>query len=290
MMKDNDHVPNINDEQDFENRVITRSSQKPVVVDFWAPSCAPCRALGPILEQVVQSFQGKALLVKVNVDENQALAAKWQVRSIPAVKIFKSGKVAREFVGALPENEVRRELASVIPSETDELVAEGDKRARNGDTKGAESCYRKALEIESSHPGATVRFANMALENGNEKEAKELAECVSASSDEYEQAESIIARIEFSERCKEEGGRETVEDRLAKEPRNLDIVYARACCFAAEGKYKNALEQFLRIIEQEKHYQQDASKTAMVGIFGIVGQRSELADNYRERLTKLLYS
>jgi putative thioredoxin len=289
-MNDDGHVLNIKDEQDFENRVIARSSQQVVAVDFWAPWCAPCRALGPVLEQVVKSFQGKAVLAKVNVDENQALAAKWQVRSIPVVKLFKSCRVAKEFVGALPEHEIRRELSSVIPSEADDLVAEAEELVRSGDTRSAENCYRRALEIENGHASAIVRLARISLDNGNHEEARHLAESVSASADEYEDALSIIARVGFLECCKKEGGRNSVENQLAKESRNLDLMYAQACCFAAEGRYEDALEQFMRIIEQDKHYQKDAPKSAMVRIFAIVGERNKLADDYRERLTRLLYS
>jgi len=290
MMENEEHVFDVHTEEEFERLVIAASSEHVVVVDFWAPWCAPCRTLGPVLEKVVQSFHGKAVLGKVNIDENQSLARKWRIRSIPAVKIYKSGKVVKEFIGALPENELRRELSSMIPSEADELVAEGDKLAQQGDIKGAEGCFRKAIAVETGHPSAAVRLARIAFDNGNYEEVRELAESVSGSADEHEEAEGILARIDFSERCKKEGGRVTLGKRLAKEPENLDLMYALACCLASEKKHKDALDHFLKIIEKDKHYQDDAAKTAMVRIFSIVGQRSELADEYRERLTRQMYS
>jgi putative thioredoxin len=280
----------IRGEADFDARVTAASAQRVVVVDFWAPWCAPCLALGPALEKVVRSFGEKAMLVKVNVDENQVLAAKWNIRGIPAVKVFKSGKVVKELVGALPETELRRELSSVIPSESDEIVAEGDRLAGNGDVRAAEASYRKALDVEPGHAGASVRLARMAFEKSDLVEARRLAESVSASANERGDAEGILASIDFAEKCEEAGGRHAAEKQVEMEPGSLDARYGLACCLAAEKRYEEALTHFLAIMEKDRRYREEAAKKAMVRIFAIVGQRSPLADEYRERLVRVLYS
>ena len=124
-------------EEEFRHEVIAASSECSVIVDFWAPWCAPCRVLGPALEQIVRSYEGKVRLARVNVDENPQLAAEWGIQGIPAVKIFRGGGVVAEFVGALPEAELKRKIADAIPTRADELVGEGDRLAAEG--KGGEA-------------------------------------------------------------------------------------------------------------------------------------------------------
>ena len=280
----------IRGEEDFAARVEAASAHRVVVVDFWAEWCAPCKVLGPVLEKVVESFADKAVLAKVNVDENQALAARFHIRGIPAVKVFKEGKVIKDLVGALPEGELRRELSEAIPSEADDLAADGRSFEEDGKLTDAADRYRQALTLSPGHPSATVGLARIAFAKGEYEQARELAESVDRSAPQREEAEGILAILEFSKRCRDAGGEAAIEERLAKEPKNLDLVFGLGCCLAAARDYRAALEQFLAVVEKDKHYSDDAGKKAMVSVFGMVGQRSALADEYREKLTRLLYS
>ena len=285
-----DLVSEVKGEEDFDRRVVAASSDHVIVVDFWAEWCAPCLVFGPVLEKVVHGFAGKIRLAKVDVQENQALAERWQIRGIPAVKVFRDGKVVKDLVGALPESELHRELSDVIPSEADKCVTEGDRLEEEGNLEEAAANYRRALDMQPTHPRAMIGLARIAMGRGDHDTARKLAEAVTPSSSEREAADGILALIAFWEGCEEADGRQAIDERLGAEPDNLDLVFGLACCFATEKDYPAALEQFLKVIEKEKHYREDAAKKAMVGIFGIVGQRSELADEYRERLTRLLYS
>lgn len=285
-----DSVFEVKGEEDFDIRVVAASSDHAVVVDFWAEWCAPCLVLGPVLEKVVHGFAGKIRLAKVDVQKNQALAEKWQIQGIPAIKVFRDGKVVKNLVGALPESELRRELSDVIPSEADECVAEGEKLEEEGNFEESAANYRRALDMQPTHPWATIGLARIAMGRGDHDVARELAAAVAQSSGEPEAADGILAMIAFWEGCKEVGGRQAIDERLGAEPDNLDLMFGLACCLAREKDYPTALEQFLKVIEKEKHYREDAAKKAMVGIFGIVGQSSELAGEYRERLARLLYS
>jgi len=276
-------------EDDFEKRVVAASAERAVVVDFWAPWCAPCRMLGPALERVVASYQGKVLLAKVNVDENQGLAALWKIQGIPAVKIFRAGKVAGEFVGALPENEIKRQIAAVVPSEADELVLEGERLEKEGNHGQAETNYRKALALMPRHPRASLQLSKMFLKKGDRQQAQNLAKVVEPDADEYEETQAVLARIDFMEECSKQVGLKLCEERLAKNPDDMDCRYGFACCLAAEQRYEESLENFLKIVETDKHYKEGAAKEAMVRIFSIVGQRSKLADEYRTRLSRVLY-
>jgi putative thioredoxin len=149
----------------FEQDVLVRSEQVPVVVDLWAPWCGPCRTLGPILEKAVEAKEGSVELVKVNVDENPRISASFQVQSIPAVFAIKDRQVVDAFVGAVPEPQIAEfvERLAPVPSEADTLVAAGD-----------EDSLRRALELEPDHPVAVVALARLLVENGDPPEALRL--------------------------------------------------------------------------------------------------------------------
>ena len=148
----------------FEEEVLRRSMETPVVVDLWAPWCGPCRTLGPILERVVDATGGAVVLAKVNVDENPAIAGSFRVQSIPAVFAIRDGKVVDQFIGALPEDAVEAFVGRLAPSEVDRLVADGV-------AAGDEEVLRQALELQPDHPGAIAALATMLIAKGEAEEA-----------------------------------------------------------------------------------------------------------------------
>jgi len=148
----------------FEEEILRRSMETPVVVDLWAPWCGPCRTLGPILERVVDATGGAVVLAKVNVDENPAIAGSFRVQSIPAVFAIREGKVVDQFIGALPEDAVEAFVGRLAPSEVDRLVADGV-------AAGDEEVLRQALELQPDHPGAITALATRLIAKGETDEA-----------------------------------------------------------------------------------------------------------------------
>jgi putative thioredoxin len=148
----------------FEEEILRRSMETPVVVDLWAPWCGPCRTLGPILERVVDASGGAVVLAKVNVDENPAIAGSFRVQSIPAVFAIRDGKVVDQFIGALPEDAVEAFVGRLAPSEVDRLIADGV-------AAGDEEVLRQALELQPDHPGAITALATMLIGKGETDEA-----------------------------------------------------------------------------------------------------------------------
>ena len=276
-------------ESEFEERVIRASPERLVIVDFWAPWCAPCRMLSPALEKVVASSGGALALAKVNVDEAPGLARQYGIRGIPAVKVFRQGKVVAEFVGARSEHDVREMLSRLVPSEADEMVARAGELASAGKLDEAEPLYREALTKQPDHSGALLGLAVIAMEKGDHEAAREAASRVEPGAAEHEEAERILARLDFAGDCAERGGKEAAERLLAEKPDDPDAAYALASCLAAGEDYKGALEQFIRIVERDKGYRDGAAKDAMLRVFTVVGKRSELADEYRSRLARALY-
>jgi putative thioredoxin len=249
------------DQQDFEREVIERSRQVPVVVDFWASWCGPCRQLGPALEAAVTARDGNVDLVKVDVDRNQELAGRYGVQGIPAVKAFKDGEVASEFVGAIPPVQIDAFLDGLVPSEADGLAADGD-----------EASLRRALELDPRHADAASKLGRLLLERGEYAEAAELLE--RHEGDFLAEGLAARARIMAVEVDESGGSSEGL-----------------AAAFAAwdAGDHAAALEGLQTAIEAtEEPERRDLIRRVMVAIFTELGADDPLAREHRRRLALAL--
>jgi putative thioredoxin len=243
-------------EADFQTAVLGRSEQLPVVVDFWAEWCGPCRVLGPVIERAVADTHGKVELAKVDVDSNQGLARSYGIRGIPAVKAFRHGVAVDEFVGALPQSAVEQFIARLLPSEADELVAAGD-----------ESSLRRALELEPSRADAAAALARMLLERGDTHGALEIVDPIRGDF----VAEGLAARARLELSMDGDDG----QLRLA-----LDAL--------ARGDDEAALEHLMTALTESADEKRELVRKAMVGIFTDLGADHPLSREYRRRLAAVL--
>lgn len=256
---------------DFEARVVERSKVVPVVVDFWAEWCGPCRTLGPVLEDLDARSGGAWELVKVDVDAAPELAQRFGIQGIPAVKAFRGGQVVDEFVGAQPRAQVERWLKGVVPSPADQLAEKGD-----------EASLRAALALDGRHPLARARLAELLADRDPEAARALLPEGADG------EAGRIAGRVRS--RLDAQGlDRVALEARIAANPGDLEARWDLARALAAVEDYEGALAHLLEIVKRSRKFRDDAARKEMLRLFEVVGARSPLADRWRDQLAHALF-
>jgi len=275
-------------EETFERDVVERSRAVPVVIDFWAPWCGPCRLLGPLLERLAEEYQGAFFLTKVNVDENPQLAAAFGAQSIPLVVAVQDGKVAAEFVGALPEPQVRAFLSRLLPSEAELMAAEAERLATAGNLTEAETVLRQALEREPRSERALFRLAKLLADQQKDAEALVLLERLPPGSSFEEDADRLAATLRI--RQAGDGDPSVLRTRIEKDPGDLEARLELAQIEAARGEYERALEQYLEIVRRDRSFKDDGARKAMLDVFDLLGSDHQITERYRGELAKVLFS
>jgi putative thioredoxin len=284
----NEYVYNI-EYEDFEQKVIKASHHKVVVVDFWADWCAPCKMLGPILEKVISTFKGRVILAKVNVDMNRELAMGYRVQSIPSVKIFSNGSVVDEFVGVISESEVASRIAAVVGNEYETMVRRAHSFLMQEHLSEAESLYKAVLAKVPDHSGALIGLARVEIMNGNTVLAKEFLSKVDEFDKRHEEAKSLLDILDFIKVCTEAGGIKACRKKVQKNPDDLNALHDLGSCYAADGMFEEALKTFLSIVKRNSTFDNGKSHKAMLTIFNIIGQDSDLTGKYRDLLARALF-
>ena len=271
-------------ESGFAAEVIERSREVPVVVDFWAAWCGPCRVLGPIIEREVAAHDGRVELVKVDVDANPGLAARYDVRGIPAVKAFTGGEVAREFVGLQSADFLRRWLAELVPSPARQALEAAAALVRQGDRAGAEPAFRALLGDAEAGGAAAVALADLLLAAGRADDAEAALASVDPRSPHADAAEAARRRVTFARDAAAFGGRDAAAAALARDPGDLDARFALASAHAAALEWEPALAELLELVKRSRKFRDDGARRAMLVIFDHLGPQHPLVSDYRRQL------
>ena len=268
--------------EDFGVAVLQRSQEVPVVVDFWAEWCGPCKTLGPMLERITEEHEGAFELVKVDVDQNQQLAAEFGVQSIPTVIAFRHGAPISRFSGAVPEQALMSWLQEILPSELEMQVEEARDLALAGDLAAAESMFRGVLDEQSDHPDAGTGLASLRLADGDPEEALIILGKLTPTAE--------VERLQAAARMATSRGDDItqLETALADNQESAEARIALAKALAAKGEYEPALDNYLYVV-RAKGPEMDEGRLGMLDVFGVLGDEHPLTLTYRRQLASALF-
>jgi putative thioredoxin len=272
----------------FETDVLERSRAVPVVVDFWAEWCGPCRLLKPVLEKLAHEHAGAFVLVKANTDQAQRLAAEFGVRSIPAVFGVRDGQVVDSFVGALPEPAVRAWVERLLPTPA-EIAVTAAHALEATDPEAAAEAYRKALQLAGDHAPAQIGLARTLLQLGRDDEARSLIAELDRRGFLEPEAEKVKAELELRRAARQSGGVDAAQAALAADPGNADLKLKLADALAVARRFDEALALCLELVEQGAKDSAEAARKSMLNIFQLLPDDSELVADYRRRLAAALF-
>jgi len=279
----------------FAADVIEPSRTMPVIVDFWAGWCNPCKQLAPVLEKVVASFAGKVKLVKVDVDANQAIAAQLRVQSLPTVYAFVDGQVVDGFMGAQPESTVRAFVERLAgdgggEDELANVLETGNQLLEEGDLQGAVEVFAAVLSEDRTNVDALAGLAQCYLKSGDAARARQTIELVPPDQQGHPGVQSVLATIELSEKAANAGDLAGLVTRLDADPQDHQARFDLAVGLAALDRRQDALDQLLELIRRDRKWNEEAGRKQLLQLFDAWGPKEPLVAEGRRRLSSILFS
>ncbi|MEJ2391854.1 MAG: thioredoxin [Gammaproteobacteria bacterium] len=272
----------------FADDVLDASNEVPVLVDFWASWCGPCKQLMPVLTKLADEYQGGFKLAKVNIDEQQQLAQQFRVRSVPTVKVVKAGQVVDEFLGAQPESEIRKLLDKYVTRESDKLMAAALERYNNGET----DAKQEMVQIVNSDPqnnNLRLLYVDVLMREKQYDEARAILQSLPADVRQQPEVAGLLGRLEFLGAASGGADETSLLASIDKDPADCEARYQLSSYYITQARYEEALEQLLEIMKRDRNYGDDAGRKGILKVFDMLGGRGEVVSRYRQKMASLLY-
>jgi len=291
----NENIYDVN-ANNFQEKVIQQSMQTPVIIDFWAEWCQPCKELMPSLEQIVNSYKGKIKLAKVNIDENQQMAGQMQVRSVPTVAIIYKGQPVDSFSGNIAKSEIEQKIKNIMPNETDDdeqseklnkLLELSEQELKKGDYNNAMPLFMEILEITSENPVAIAGLAKCYINMNEIKAAEEILK-----NSKYQDDDNIkeaLKMLDLANQASEMGDIETLKTKYEKNKKNIQAGFDYATALFGLGKHKQSIDLLLELFKQDKNWQNGTIKDKLLEFFAILGFENDIAIQGRKKLSTLMF-
>ena len=286
-MADSPYIFDI-DEANYEQIVLQGSHQVPVLVDFWASWCQPCQLLMPLLAKLVEEYQGRFILAKINTEEQQAIAGQFGIRSIPTVKLFRDGQPVDEFAGALPESEIRAFLDRHLPRASDGSVAQAEERLHAGDTEGALALLSQAREDDPANPRLLVAMAQIQAASGDPQAAEQSLAELPTDEQEKPEVQTLRAQLFFNLIATDGDPAAETAQRVADAPDDTGARYRLAAQQVMANDVDSAVDNLLLIVQKDRKFGDDAGRLALLRLFDMLGE-DPAVNRYRARMFNLLH-
>ena len=280
--------------QTFVKDVVEESKRQPVLIDFWAPWCGPCKQLTPVLEKAVRAAKGKVKLVKMNIDDHPAIPGQMGIQSIPAVIAFVNGQPADGFMGALPESQVvaflERLTKDRIGGEAQDLLKAADAALAEGDAAGAADLYAQLVAEDNSNVQAVAGLARCYVETGAIEQAKQTLALVPESKRNDAAVLAASAALELAEQAKNLGPVTELEQKVAANPLDHQARFDLALALNGKGQRLDALEHLISIVKRDRKWNDDGARKQLVQFFDAWGPADEATIEGRKRLSSILFA
>ena len=287
-MSESPYIHNV-DMQNFQNLVLEKSINKPVLVDFWADWCQPCQTIMPMLAKLAEEYDGKFELAKVNADTEQELAAHFGIKSLPTMKLFYQGKIVDERLGAVPESDIRAMLDKHIVSESDQFMKAAMMAYEQGQTEKALEMLNHALAKDPDNADLKVTIAQMVHAEGDTVSATALLDSLDSEGSKLDAAIKLRTEIKLAEQLTDLPDIEDIDKRLAQNPLDLEALLNKSRHLTAHGEYDDAMTCLLTIVRSDRDFEEDIGRVSLLELFDLLGGEHPSVQSYRRKLFTLLH-